>query len=95
MPERDTECYNRIRFAIDDADGKLRFRRIGVEGGVFCEGVLKQLEAYLKERPLRDVDLKEVRSITSECRPDCGQELVRIIGEHKEFFCGRDEPQNA
>ena len=90
-PEQDAECYNRIRFAMDDADGSLRFRRIGVEGGMHCEGVLKELEVYLKERPLRDVDLNEVKRIASECRPGCGKELVRVIAEQKEFFCGKGE----
>lgn len=92
MPDRNIECYNRIRFAMDDADGSLRFRRIGVEGGVYCEGVLKRLEAYLKERPLRDIDMDRVREITSNCHPECGKELVHTIAEQKNFFCGNDEP---
>ena len=91
MPEKNAECYNRVRFAMDDADGGLRFRRIGVEGGVYCEGVLKRLEAYLKKRPLRDIDMDRVREITSNCHPECGKELVRIIAEQKDFFCGRSE----
>ena len=91
MPVVNAECYDRIRFAMDDADGSLRFRRIGVEGGVYCEEVLKRLEAYLKKRPLRDVDMDAVREITSNCHPECGKELVRIIAEQKTFFCGRSE----
>ncbi len=67
-PEQDAECYNRIRFAMDDADGSLRFRRIGVEGGVYCKGVLKRLEAYLKKRPLRDIDM--VADIAKRIGPD-------------------------
>jgi len=94
MPDRDIECYNRIRFVMDDADGSLRFRRIGIEGKTFCEDILKQLEAYLMTRPLREVDLTEVRRIASKCRPGCGEELVRIISDQKTFFCGSRTPAN-
>lgn len=80
-------CYNRIRFAMDDEDGWLRFRRISVEGEGVCGVNLQALEAYLAQRPLREIDLDEVRRITAGCHPQCGAEIIRVIAEQQAFFC--------
>lgn len=80
-------CYNRIRFTMDDADGHLRFRKLDLEGGPVCEGVLERLRKYLQGRPLREVDLAEVRRLTADCHSECGTELLRVIGDQKKLFC--------
>jgi hypothetical protein len=85
----DPGCYNRIRFAIDDVDGALRFRRLDVTGESVRRETVAALEAYLNERPLGEVDLAEVRRITEGCGSACGEELIRVIGEQKALFCPR------
>lgn len=86
MSKRNTECYNRVRFVMDDADGTLRFRRLKLDGAPFCDDVLRRLETYLRARPLEAVDLEEVRRIAVECRSECAGELVHVIAEQKAFF---------
>ncbi|MBN2713427.1 MAG: hypothetical protein JXR97_13485 [Planctomycetes bacterium] len=95
MTKQDDACYNHIRFVMDDADGYLHFRRISMDNSNFCASVIKQLEDYLKTRPLKDIEIGKVREIISRCRTGCGEDLVSIIEEQKEFFCNKPRPSDV
>lgn len=87
MSDIDEGCDNRIRYAMSDVGGYLHFRRLNIEGNPACEATLIRLEAYLKETPLREVELEQVRHIASSCRCECGKELIRMIMEQQKMFC--------
>jgi len=86
MPPK--ECYDKIRFSLSDERGVLRFERFEIVDAPECWEVEQEVRSHLVGRPLTDVDLTYLRSLTCNGDGACTRAVVQVIEEHQQMFLG-------
>jgi len=87
------ECYDNVRFSLGDESGELRFESFEIVGMPECQETADELTRYLLGRPLREVDLKRIRSMDCRGSGQCMATVASVIEEHQQMFgaAGRAE----
>ena len=80
------DCYDKVRFALSDKSGELRFVQFDIEQAPECASVVQQLRNILVNKRLADIDLAEIRRLSCPGSGQCIHTVVRIIDEHQERF---------
>lgn len=90
-----TPLRQRIRFSLSDESGRLRFTRFEIVDSHSCEDFAKSLRAYVLDRPLNEIDLDHVKSLSCAGHEDCVRETVEVIREYRALFSGDGDTQGA
>ena len=91
MIEDDSECYDRIRYAMSDDGGELRFTSFQITGGTKCAGVEQELREYLFSCPLRDLKVDKILQVSCPVGRQCIETVARVVLEQQSFFAGEKE----
>ena len=83
-----SECNDKIRFSWSDESGVLRFEAFAITDAPKCRDVEKKLQAHLVGRPLSEVDMGYLRSLTCNGDGVCMRAVIQAIGEHQQLFIG-------
>ncbi len=82
------ECYDRIRFSLNDESGVLRFETFEIAGATECRNVEQELRAYLVGRSLAEIDLGYLRGLTCDENGVCLRTVIQLVEEHQKLFLG-------
>ncbi len=91
MIEDASECYDRIRYAMSDDGGELRFTSFQITGGTRCAGVEQELKEYLLSRPLLDLEVDKILQVRCPVGRQCIETIARVVTEQQSFFAGEKE----
>ena len=87
MQETTSEtCADRIRFSLSDASGKLAFSAFEFVHGCTCPEAEQRLREYLLGRPLEDVDLRFVETLSCAGCRECFAQIAAVIRDHRDLF---------
>jgi len=84
------ECYNSIRFSLSDQSGRMRFESFDITDIPECGRAAAGIRNYLLHRPLQEVDVVRIRSMESDGRCRCVEQVVQAVREQQRLFGGTD-----
>ena len=73
------DCRNKVRFALSDSTGALRFTDFDIVDAPECSQVKGTLKEYLLGRPLAELDLGYIRQMTCDGNGQCFRDIVSAI----------------
>ena len=73
------DCRNRIRFALSDATGTLRFTCFDIVGAPECRETAETLRKYVLGRPLAEMDSDHIRRLTCSGNGRCMLDIAGVI----------------
>jgi len=79
-------CDDNVRFALSDDTGDLHFTAFDIVDAPECAGLVEELSAKLLDRPLAQIDVTEIQSISCSGNGQCMQTIVRTIRECQDMF---------
>jgi len=82
------ECSDKIRFSLSDESGVLCFEAFAITDVPKCRDMEQELRAYLVGRPLSEVDIGYLRSLTCDGDGVCMRAVIRAIEEYQQLFLG-------
>jgi len=80
------ECYDKIRFALSDETGDLRFTAFNIINMPECSQIAETLREKLIGRRLVDIDIAEIQSMTCPGNGQCMTAVVHVIREYQDLF---------
>jgi len=75
------DCRNKVRFALSDSTGALRFTDFDIVDAPECSQIAGTLKEYLLGRPLADLDLDHIRGLTCPGNGQCFRDIVGVIDD--------------
>ena len=82
----ENECRNKVRCALSDATGQLRFESFDIVDAPECADTAQKIAQYLVGRPLAEVDPGRIRDIGRDGNPLCGRVVARLVEESQRTF---------
>ena len=89
------DCYDRLRFRLNDDSGVLRFMEFEILNPTRCRDVEETLREYLVGRALADVDLDYLRELTCTGSGECMQTVIHEVQKHQHLFVQDHEGRPA
>ena len=80
------ECWDRVRWALSDRSGVLRFESFDVVDVPECGETACGIRRYLAGRTLAEVDTSQIREIGHNTHPLCAQVIAQMVAEAQETF---------
>ena len=80
------ECYDRIRFTLGDASGVVCFKSFDIVDAPQCASMAQALRTYLVGRPLSDINLDYLRSLTCRGNGECMRAVIYAVREYQQVF---------
>ena len=77
------DCRNKVRFALSDSTGTLRFTDFGIVDAPECREVAGTLKEYLLGRPLAELDLDHIRRLTCPGNGQCIRDIANAIEDYR------------
>jgi hypothetical protein len=84
------DCRNRVRFALSDSTGVLRFTDFDIVDAPECREVAKTLKAYLVGRPLAELDLDHIRGLSCGGNGQCVRDVADEIEDYRRILAPND-----
>ena len=82
------QCRDRIRCALSDRSGVLRFESFDIVDAPECEDVSYSVREYVIGRALAEVNVDHVRDLVGAEHPLCARTLAGLLAESQEMFGG-------
>ncbi len=82
------QCRDRIRCALSDRSGVLRFESFDIVDAPECEDIRYSVREYVIGRTLAEVDVHHVRKVVAAAHPLCARVLARLMAESQGIFAG-------
>jgi hypothetical protein len=79
-------CDDNVRFALSDDTGYLHFTAFNIVNASECAGLVEELRAKLLGRPLAQIDVAEIQSISCAGSGQCMKAIVRTVTECQDMF---------
>jgi len=83
------ECRNRVRCALSDETGVLRFREFDIVGAPECRETVATLRHYLVGRALAETDAGYIRELGRVTRLLCARVVAQLVEESQQTFIHR------
>jgi hypothetical protein len=83
VPMIPEDCYNKVRYSINDESGVLRFKEFDIVDPPDCHDFVEVLRRYLVGRPLADVDLNYLRELKCKGNAECMRTAIRVVEESR------------
>ena len=80
------ECRNKIRCAMSDKTGVLRFESFDIVDAPDCAETGDRIRQYLVGRALAEVDVGRIREIGGHGHPLCARVVAQLVTESQETF---------
>ena len=80
------DCRDKIRFALSDESGELRFTSFDIVDMPECQDLARALQEYLLDRPLAEVDLDYLVGLRCRANGECVQGMIRMVDEYQAMF---------
>ncbi|MFC1782956.1 hypothetical protein ACFL02_05155 [Planctomycetota bacterium] len=80
------DCDDKVRFALSDKTGELRFTNFDIVGVPECVNVIEKLRVFLLNQKLADIDITEIIKMPCPGNGQCIQTIVRVIEEYQGRF---------
>lgn len=77
------DCRDKVRFALSDSTGTLRFTDFDIVDAPECREVAQKLRGQLLGRPLADLDLDYIRGLSCGGNGQCIRDIVSVIEDHR------------
>ena len=75
------DCRNKVRFALSDSTGTLRFTDFDIVDAPECRGTAEALKEYVLGRPLAELDSDYVRRLTCAGNGRCILDIASVIDD--------------
>lgn len=82
----ENECRNKVRCALSDKTGQLRFESFDIVDAPECADTAEKIARYLVGRSLGDVDPGRIRDIGRDGNALCGRVVARMVEESQRTF---------
>jgi len=82
----ESECRERIRCAMSDRTGVLRFEGFDIVDAPRCAETAEKIRSYLVGRALAEVDAARIRRIGTEPDDPCARVVARMVAESQAIF---------
>ena len=83
------ECRNKVRCAMSDRTGLLRFKSFDIVEAPECAGMTERIRCYLIGRALAEVDLGYIREIGHDGHALCCRVVAQLVAESQGVFLHR------
>ena len=83
------ECRSKIRCAMSDRTGQLRFENFNIVDAPDCAETADRIRHYLVGRALAETDTSYLREIGRDTHPLCGRVVAQLVTESQETFVQR------
>jgi len=80
------ECVDKIRFSMTDKTGVLRVQDFDIVDAPQCTEFAEKLKRYLTGRPVAEVDIDYIRSLTCLGDGRCVRAIVDAIAQYRDMF---------
>ena len=80
------DCDDNVRFTLSDDTGDLHFTAFDIVNSPECAGLVENLRAKLLDRPLVQIDVAEIQSMTCSGNGQCMQTIVRTVMKCQNMF---------
>ena len=86
-----SKCYDNIRFSLSDDSGVLRIEALEIIDATECRNFEQELHDYLIGRPLAEVDLGYLGSLTCDGNGacDCLWAVIQKMEKHQQRFLSK------
>jgi hypothetical protein len=82
----DQECRDRVRCALSDRTGTLRFESFDIVDAPDCAQAAATLRHYLLGRALAEADPDHIRESGREAYPLCARVVAQLVQESQEIL---------
>jgi len=89
------ECLDKLRFRLSDEGGTLRFAAFAIAGALECAATEAALRDYLIDRPLADVDLNYLRSLSCAEDGACVRAVIKEVQKYQHLFVQHQRDQTV
>ena len=80
------ECYDKVRVALSDETGELRFTDFDIINAPECGKLAEELRSKLLGQQLADIDVVEIQKMSCPGNGQCMEAIVNIIAEYQDRF---------
>jgi hypothetical protein len=89
------DCYERIRYTMNDDTGELRFTSFRILGGAECREVERTLKEYLLSRPLRDLEASRIKRMECPRGRQCIETMAQTVAELQSLVAGEGREDSS
>lgn len=89
------DCYDKVRFALSDETGDLRFTSFDIINMPECFSLAETLRETLIGQRLADIDVEHIRRVSCPGNGQCMTTIVGIITEYQDRFIRRQRQGNV
>lgn len=77
------DCRNKVRFALSDSTGTLRFTDFDIVDAPECRDTAEALRQYVLGRPLAELDSDYIRQMTCAGNGQCICDIAGVIEDYR------------
>ena len=89
------QCRDRVRSALSDRTGVLRFESFDIVDAPDCADTAATLRHYLVGRGLAEVDAGHIRQVGRVTHPLCARVIAQLVQESQETFVRGPQSQTG
>jgi hypothetical protein len=80
------ECRNKVRFALSDSTGTLRFTDFDIVDAPECRDTAEALKEYVLGQPLAELDSDRIRQMTCAGNGQCMLDIAGVIEDYRSIL---------